>query len=62
MSKVYVAGDYGFVGWNGRSVALNAGDEYDTADQIVQDMPERFTARAPEGVEAEQPKRRGRRG
>jgi hypothetical protein len=63
MSRVYVSDDYGFVGWAGQNVRLSAGDQYDTSDQIVQDMPHLFTAKAPEGVEVEeQPKRRGRRG
>lgn len=61
MSKVYVKEDYGFVGWAGQNVRLDAGAVYDTTDQIVQDMPERFTAKAPDGVEDEQPKRRGGR-
>jgi hypothetical protein len=60
MSKVYVNSDYGFVGWNGQNIRLDAGDEYDTTDQIVKDNPHLFTAQAPEGIE--QPKRRGRRG
>lgn len=62
MTKVYVNDDYGFVGWNGQSVRLDAGDEYDLNDQIVQDMPERFTAKVPDGVQREPKRRGGRRG
>jgi hypothetical protein len=60
VSKVYVNQDYGFVGYNGTSVRLDAGAEYDLTDPIVTAHPDKFTAKAPEGVE--QPKRRGRRG
>lgn len=59
MSKVYVIEDYGFVGWNGQNVRLDAGTEFDLDDQIVKDMPERFTGKTPAGVEPE-PLRRGR--
>lgn len=65
MSIVYVKDDYGFVGWAGQNVRLNRGDTFNLSDQIVQDMPEHFTAEPPEGVEpVEQPKPRrgGRRG
>lgn len=63
MSKVYVADDYGFVGWNGTSIYLEAGAEYDSEDQIVKDMPERFTARslAPDDDPRQTFKRRGGR-
>lgn len=60
-AKVYVKQDYGFVGWGGQHVRLNAGDEYDLDAPIVQDLPHLFTAEAPASVE-QQPKRRGRRG
>lgn len=63
MSKVYVKPDmHGFVGWRGQNVRLNGGDAYDLDSEIVNDLPDCFTAEAPEGVEVEQPKRRGRRG
>lgn len=62
MSKVYVKQDYGFVGWRGQHIRLNAGDPYDLDADIVQDLPDMFTAQAPEGAEEDQPKRRGRRG
>lgn len=42
MSKVY-AKENTFVGFNGQSVWLNAGDEYDESDSIVKAMPGRFT-------------------
>jgi hypothetical protein len=57
--KVYVADDYGFVGFNGQSVRLDAGMEFDIDDPIVRAMPERFTAKAPEVSGPELP-RRGR--
>ena len=60
MSMVYVKDDYGFVGWAGQNIRLDSGAEFDTDDQIVKDMPERFTAKAP-AVEKETPPRKGLR-
>lgn len=62
--KVYANADYGFVGWQGASVPLYAGDEYDLEHPMVQAHPEWFTGAAPEELEPEPaaaPKKRGGR-
>lgn len=59
MSKVYAAQDWGFVGHQGATVNLSAGDEYDSTDPLVKAHPEMFTGRNPNAEEA--PPKRGRR-
>jgi hypothetical protein len=60
-SKVYATVNQ-FVGHNGQSVWLGAGDEYDSSDAIVRANPDMFTKHAtgPAAV-AEERQSRGRR-
>lgn len=60
-AKVYVKDDYGFVGWRGQSIRLNKGDEHDLDSEIVQDLPDMFTAAGPAGDEEPAARRGGRR-
>lgn len=62
MSKVYANRDYGFVGWNGDTVNVTAGDEYELNDPFVQAHPDMFTGANPKPEPRPEPKRRGRRG
>lgn len=61
MSTVFANGDYGFVGWQGQSVRVSAGDEWPLDDPFVQAHPEMFTGAAPAEAEKPAPKKRGGR-
>ena len=61
-SKVYVSQDWGFVGHQGATVQLAAGDEYDSTHPLVKAHPELFTGRNPLTADDPPQKRGGRRG
>jgi hypothetical protein len=64
--KVYANDSYGFVGWYGQLIRVDAGDEWDLDHEFVQANPHMFTGAklVEEVVEPEPPapkKRGGRR-